>query len=398
MVIKRNIRALVNPHGGDVTVRVRVSWAGLMADFYPGITVSERCWDRQRRKVSGCKDAARHNRAIAQCLSSLEDFFQRYEVMEGRIPTEAELEAEWERMTGTEEPSTGTLHDLIGTFLSGEGEERGWADNTRRKFITLRNHIDRFYPSLETEMVTEDTISSLASYMTRMGHRNSTVAKNVKFLRWVLAWAKRKGLYHGDAHTTYRPRMKGAAGPSEIVFLTREELARVEAYRGKRYLERIRDLFLFSCYSGLRFGDCQSVTPDMVRDDALHITTGKTSTPLVIQLNRRTREILERGIPRMTNQSANRHLHELLREAGVDSPVRRVWYVGGKRMEDTVPKYEAVTFHAARRTFVTQGLALGIPPEVLVKWTGHSGTSHLKPYLDVVEQLRRESMDLYDRL
>lgn len=402
MIIKRNIRPLAKPSGESLVIRVRLSYAGRTVDFYPGVTVGRGEWDPARGRVVRNPSAAKFNRAISRMLSELEKVMERYEMAEERLPETGELRAEWERMTGGVDSGDKTdVSSLIARFMREEGTRCGWTETTHKKFRTFRKHLDEFRPGLRMGAVTEGTLSDFISFMVGKGLRNSTVMKDVKMMRWFLGWAERKGLYDGDARA-YRPRLKGGEAPAEVVFLTREELARVEGYEipaGKNYLSRTRDLFLFSCYSGLRFSDCQALTGDMVRDGAIRLTTKKTDTPVVIQLNRMTKEILSRGeLPRMSNQKANKYLHELLRLAGVDTPVRRVWFSGQERHEATVPKYEAVTFHAARRTFVTQGLALGIPPEVIIKWTGHSDTKGLKPYLDVVEELKRDSMSLFDGL
>jgi len=39
--------------------------------------------------------------------------------------------------------------------------------------------------------------------------------------------------------------------------------------------------------------------------------------------------------------------------------------------------------HAARRTFICVALATGIPPQVVMKWTGHSDYQAMKPYIDI---------------
>lgn len=403
MIIRRYIRPVTKPQGERLSLRVRVTYAQRSADFYPGITIEREEWDAKKKRVVKNPSSAKLNKTIAQYMSSLEKIFERYEVNEERIPSLSELRAEWGRMTGHEpEPHTSSVASLLRRFTKEEGTRCGWTESTYKKFKTIGNHIERFSPKLKISDVTEDTLAGFTSFLIKNGLRNSTVMKDMKLVRWFLGWARRKGLYDGDAHVSYRPRLKGGDSPGEVIFLTREELVSVEECKipqSKNYLSRVRDLFIFSCYSGLRFSDTQQLTKDMVRDDEIHLTTRKTDTPLTIQLNRRTRDILAKGeLPRISNQKANKYLHELLELAGVDSPVKRVWFRGGKRIEESIPKYKAVTFHAARRTFVTQGLALGISPEVIVKWTGHSDTKGLRPYLDIVEELKKKSMTRFDDL
>ena len=62
---------------------------------------------------------------------------------------------------------------------------------------------------------------------------------------------------------------------------------------------------------------------------------------------------------------------------------------------ETVPKWKAVTTHCARRTFVVNSLRLGIPAEVIMKWTGHSDFTAMKPYVAIVDELKKENMAKY---
>ena len=61
-------------------------------------------------------------------------------------------------------------------------------------------------------------------------------------------------------------------------------------------------------------------------------------------------------------------------------------------------KWELITTHCARRTFVVNSLRLGIPAEVIMKWTGHSDFKAMKPYIEIVDELKKENMSRYDAL
>ena len=84
--------------------------------------------------------------------------------------------------------------------------------------------------------------------------------------------------------------------------------------------------------------------------------------------------------------------------AGVTKTTRYTHYTGNERHEEHKPKCELLTFHCARRTFVVMALELGIAPEVIMKWTGHSNYDAMKPYIAIVDDLKRRSMDKFDLL
>lgn len=70
-----------------------------------------------------------------------------------------------------------------------------------------------------------------------------------------------------------------------------------------------------------------------------------------------------------SNQRMNDYLKELAELAGIDEPIRETYYIGNKRIDEVTPKYALLSTHAGRRTFICNALALGIPANVVMKWT-----------------------------
>ena len=59
--------------------------------------------------------------------------------------------------------------------------------------------------------------------------------------------------------------------------------------------------------------------------------------------------------------------------------------------------YLAMT-HTGRRTFIVNALSLGITPNIVMKWTGHSDYKAMKPYIDIVDSIKASSMTKFDGL
>ena len=66
---------------------------------------------------------------------------------------------------------------------------------------------------------------------------------------------------------------------------------------------------------------------------------------------------------------------------GANEPQRIVYFIGNQRYEEVYPKYELLTSHCGRRTFIINALYLGINAEVIMKWTGHNDYKSMKPYI-----------------
>ena len=94
----------------------------------------------------------------------------------------------------------------------------------------------------------------------------------------------------------------------------------------------------------------------------------------------------------------NDYLKELGQICEINEPQKVVFYQGSKRRESVFPKWQLLTTHCGRRTFVVNALRLGIPSEVIIRWTGHSDFKAMKPYVKIVDELKKQSMAKFDTL
>lgn len=236
-----------------------------------------------------------------------------------------------------------------------------------------------------------------------------TVLKKLSTLRGFLRWCVRAGLL--KEVPDYQPRVRGAS-VAEVVYLTEEELSSFMAHDfGKASrLSNVRDVFCFCCLTGLRWSDVARLSVDdldlRAEPPVMRVVTTKTSDALTIELSKPALSLLARhkgradgrALPASSNQKTNKYLHEAARLAGMDAPTRTVVYRGAERCEQVSPKWEVLTFHAARRTFVVTALRLGIPAEVIMSWTGHKNYAAMRPYVKIVGERKAESMRLFDHL
>jgi len=176
----------------------------------------------------------------------------------------------------------------------------------------------------------------------------------------------------------------------------------------KSYLDRVRDVFRFCCVTGLRYSDAFNLRRADIKEDYIEVTTQKTTDSLRIPLNTPASAILEKyknvpfengkALPVISNQKMNDYLRELCQLAGIDAPVRITTIRGNVRTDEIIPKYKLIGTHAARRTFVTTMLSKGISAEVVMKITGHSSYSAMKPYIEIVSSARANAMQVLNEI
>jgi integrase len=135
----------------------------------------------------------------------------------------------------------------------------------------------------------------------------------------------------------------------------------------------------------------ESLSISDIKDDIIHIRTKKTDKPVAIPLNATIKRILNKykeisktGLPRMiSNQKMNQHLKELCKLAGIDEMIKFQKTKGGKPISQTVPKYEKITTHTARRSFATNLYLENFSTISIMKITGHQTESAFMSYIRV---------------
>jgi len=84
--------------------------------------------------------------------------------------------------------------------------------------------------------------------------------------------------------------------------------------------------------------------------------------------------------PRIISQVFNREIKDVMAKIGIDTPVFVSKIYGGKKSATTIPKYELITSHTGRRTFITRSIENGVSLLVLKDMTGHEKLQTLSRY------------------
>lgn len=430
MYIKRRIKFILHTrkkgdfiHGRNLGIRMRVSYSGnTPLDFPIGHHIDVKDWDTKNEcALEGITNKAGQtssdiNRILDEYRSYMNEIFARYELIEKRIPTTQEVKDLFKSMTRHASPGLSEMEEnlfmIFDNFTREMGEKNQWTPSTYENFVALKNHFMMFDPNLSFRNANDDKMQEYVNYLTKKGFRNTTIAKSLAFVRWFFRWAANKGYYKGTIHQTFKPKLKGVDGNSkEIIYLTQEEIRSLQNYKFKSYetaLERVCDVFLFTCFTGLRYSDVAKLKRSDIKDGFIHVVTQKTADGLIIELNKHSQAILEKykdmnfpndkALPVVSNEKMNEHLKRLGQVCGIDEPQRVVYFKGSIRYEEVYPKWALLTTHCGRRTFVVTALQLGIPAEVIIRWTGHADYKSMKPYVKIVDELKERSMARFNDL
>ena len=430
MNIKRNIIFTLESRKKDgvlitenVPIRMRVNFASKRIEFTTGYRIDSAKWDTDKQRVkNGCSNklkqsASEINASLLEYYTEIQSIFKRFEV-EDVMPTPEQIKEAFNALHKpvSEEPKPKKealpcdFFQVFDDFVEDCGRQNNWTDSTFEKFAAVKNHLTNFREGLTFEFFDERGLNDYVGYLRDVKEmRNTTIGKQLSFLKWFLRWAFKKGVHQNNAYDSYKPKLKSTQ--KKIIFLTWDELNRLREFKipsNKQALERVRDVFLFQCFTGLRYSDVFNLRRSDIKGDHIEVTTVKTSDSLIIELNNHSKAILDKYkdvafeddkvLPVITNQKMNDYLKELAEMAGIDEPIRQTYYKGNERIDEITPKYALLGTHAGRRTFICNALALGIPPQVVMKWTGHSDYKAMKPYIDIADDIKANAMSKFNQL
>ena len=428
MNIKRNIIFTLESRKKDgvlivenVPIRMRVNFASKRIEFTTGYRIDAAKWDTDKQRVrNGCtnklkQSASEINASLLGYYTEVQEIFKKFEVEE-IMPTPEQIKEAFNALhkpieeVKQRKSTPNAFYKAFDEFVRDCGRQNDWTDSTYEKFSAVKNHLMNFRTELTFDFFDEKGLNDYVTYLRDVKEiRNSTIGKQLSFLKWFLRWAFKKGLHQNNAYDSYKPKLKSTQ--KKIIFLTWEELNKLREFEipaAKQALNRVRDVFLFQCFTGLRYSDVFNLRKSDIKGDHIEVTTVKTSDSLIIELNKHSKAILDKYkdvafeddkvLPVITNQKMNDYLKELAELAGIDEPVRQTYYRGNERIDEVTPKYALLGTHAGRRTFICNALALGIPPQVVMKWTGHSNYKAMKPYIDIADDIKANAMSKFNQL
>lgn len=404
----------------NTPIRLRINYDGTRLDIQTGYRIDVSKWNEDKEQVKNGsfnklgQSSSSINSRILELKVAIQDFFQECESQD-KIPTKDQIRAIAKNLKEKgkaiiEKKSDSSFFDVFDKFVKENSRLNNWSDATLTKFSAVKKHITSFNLNSRFEDFDESGLTDYLIHLRKIKKmRNSTIKKQLGFLKWFLRWSFEKKFNPNDAYQSFRPKIKDSN--KTVIFLTEEEKSKIVKYEipsSKAYLERVRDVLLFCCYTGLRYSDLYNLKRSDIKPDHIEITTVKTSDSLIIELNKHSRAILKKyesipyefnkALPVISNQKMNDYIKELGELAEIDTPVRQTHYIGNKRVDDVFPKYELLGTHVGRRTFICSALSIGIPVQIVMKWTGHSDYKAMKPYIDVADITKKNAMNKFNKL
>lgn len=262
-------------------------------------------------------------------------------------------------------------------FIDDRGREV--QASTKKTYNTTHNKLIQFqsqthYP-LFYDNINKEFYINFLKFLRGQALIDNSVDKHIKNLKLFMNWALSKELHNNNIYQTF----KRTKTKTDFVVLSEDELKKLYVFykpSSKKY-DEIKDAFIFGCSTGLRYGDLSKVTPgnfhitrhpftskiyEKASKSYIQVPIGKTQEYQVIPVNHFICEMIEKyaldsapTIPflRFSNQSFNKLIKEVLREAGLTQSVTISKLKDGSFVNTTKSKCDLVSAHTMRRTFIS---------------------------------------------
>lgn len=358
-----------------------------------GISVKSSQWDKEKERIKGrTTEALNTNLQLDNIASGLQSIFRRIEMSDV-----VSLERIKSEFLGKKE-EIDTLMQLFekhnGDVAKQVGVSVGKA--TLQKYNVCKRHFSEFLEKqfkrsdLKLTELTYVVIREFDLYLrTEVGQNPNTATKTMKTFKTITLLGQKMGVLLHDPFMNHRFHIE----PVNRGFLTDEEILLI-AHKQINIprLELIRDIFIFSCFTGLAYIDVSNLTPDHIvtLGDKQWIMTQRQKTSVetnVLLLDIPKAIIAKYGgktyrngklFPMLTNQKTNSYLKEIADICGIK---------------------KNLTFHLARHTFATMSLSKGVPMESVSKMLGHTNIRTTQIYARITnKKIEHDMEELADKL
>ena len=368
--------------------------------FSFGQRIEPGSWNLAKQRVKSNKQTTEDGQhSLNDLLDNLERVcIKAYnEELKNGIPGPETIKAYLKAFINQQEPDPDkpTLHKLIDRFINNEIKNKGRdkSGNTINTYQTCLGHLNEFEAKekafLDFKDIDLDFYYKYVSFLKKKGLLPNSIAKDIQILKVFMGEAVDLGF---TTNLQFRHK-KFAVNREETdaVFLTENEITKLykHDFSESKKLERVRDLFVFGCYVGLRFSDYSRVKQNNIvlidGDYFIKMITKKTQDLVIIPCNPVVMQIFEKYKhthnnlpPAPSNQKFNDYVKDVCKAAELNEK-------GRLSTDPDKELWECISSHTARRSFATNYYLEGFPTIDLMKITGHRTEKAFLKYIRVTK-------------
>ncbi len=385
------IKKSKDKNANQAIVYLRITYDGRRSEVSTLRKVSLSKWNSKANKVGGSSiEAKQVNRNLDIIKNRIYEIYQKFLENEEEI-TAVKIKDEF---LGNNKIQKSILqmfeeHNIRMEKLVG----KDYSFRTLQRYKTTKKHLAAFitssfkmkdYPVKDIDV---KFINAFIYYLkTALDLSHNSALKYLSYLKKIVRIAYANGWVEKDPFYNFKLKVQVI----DREFLTKEEIIKImEKEFTIPRMEHVRDVFLFSCYTGLAYVDVFKLTADDIIkgiDGNKWIKTKRTKTktlssipilPVAEKLIEKYEDLESptgKLLPVYSNQKTNSYLKEIADSCGIK---------------------KNLTFHMARHTFATTvTLSNGVPIESVSKMLGHRSLKTTQHYAKILDEKLSEDMNL----
>jgi site-specific recombinase XerD len=370
------------------------------------IMVSE--WDTKKKRAKVNKrnpDNTDINTWLDKMAAAFKSEFRNC-LIDGIEPTSTTIKCRVENVlklaSSNKTPDAKTLTEFIARFID---DSKGLkSPNTIKSYVSTYNlfkqHCALCNQQFDFDEINLSWRSSFLQFLQKRGVNRNTEGKHIKIMKVFLNEAIERGLT-----TNIEFRSKSFSKPSEEVdkiFLSMEEITKIAQLdlSGEPLKDTVRDFFVISCLTSLRYSDFIRIKPENIVDNQIHLKTVKTSQEVVIPISPLVRAIFEKydfNLPiAPNNQVFNRYLKDIGRKAEIDEPITITKTIGGVKKIEIYKKWELISSHTGRRSLISNCILQGINTSSIMLISGHKSLKVFQGYVRINQKQNADVLSKHE--
>jgi integrase len=365
--------------------------------YSTGEKINPKFWNHQNQRAKETKlfkEFPEFNARLNDCAEKARSAYRKI-MNDGESVTLSNLRKELDSTYKKQEKSQKLdLIEFIEMFIKETTGIR--SDNTTKAYQNAFNHLKNYCRDknckIDFDTINMSFYNSYTKYLIEdLDLAQNTVGNKIKNLKVFMGEAYERGLHK---NLEFRSRkFKKTTEDTDKIYLNMNELELMYKHdlsANKKY-ERVRDLFIIGCFTGLRFSDFIQLNKGNIMDDnKVKIRTQKTRDTVIIPLHPYVREILLKYEWNIPNPISNQKMNEYLKEIGEDAKIKGKIQVtitkGGELKKIAKDKSKLISTHTARRSFASNCYLAGIPAITIMKITGHKTESSFLRYIRISQE------------
>jgi site-specific recombinase XerD len=380
-----------------------------------GETILAKQWNQPKQEIrQSYPEYASKNKILKNLISKCSEVLDSYKLENNRFPNPVEFR----NLINDTKPSAGSssnepeLFSFISSYIDerkngivdskpiakgtlqayqqAERDLKLYKEKHQKNYPLTFNSIDYNFSVIYKKYLVSDRKYSL-----------NTVGKHIKTLKTFFNEAQKRNLMPNfqskwmvvDTEQTNSIYLSD----SEIETFLKLDLSKIEK------LERVRDMFVIGCHTGLRISDLKRLNEISINQDTkiIKVKIQKTGSEIPIPLHPVVRQLFEKysyQLPKsISDQNFNNYLKEIGKLVETDEVFLKEYTKAGKKFSFKMDKYKALSTHTARRSFATNGYNKGIPIALLKAITGHKKETDFLRYIKATpDDLATQVFDLWE--